>query len=132
MPDKFPYEYAVLRVVPLIERGEFMNVGVLMMCKPKRFIRISYQIDEERLFSLSPLLDLSLLKALLAAFDEVVKNEGAGGVIGALPLPERFRWLSAQRSTILQCSPVHTGMTTDPEASFGDLYKEYVPVPGKE
>lgn len=126
MQDKVTYEYAVIRVVPKVEREEFLNVGVLLYSKPKRYIGIRYQIDEERLLAFAPHLDLGLVKSYLGAWELVCKGGREGGYIGQLDMAYRFRWLTANRSTIIQSSAVHPGICEAPEVVLDDLFQLYV------
>jgi hypothetical protein len=132
MQDKMVYEYAVLRIVPRVERGEFVNVGVIMMCKLKRFLKIQYTLNEQRLLAFWPTLNIRFVQQQIEAFAIVCEGGKAAAEIGELPLHERFRWLTAHRSTIIQCAPVHGGITQDLEQCFTLLFREYVVVPEAE
>lgn len=129
MPDKFIYEYAIIRLVPKVEREEFMNIGILMMCKSKRYIRIRHELQCQKIKSMAPCLDLSCIEEQLSSFDKIIEGASDSGPIGTLPLHERFRWLTAKRSTMLQASPVHSGITEDLDKTFEILYQEYVTIP---
>lgn len=131
MPDKFVYEYAIIRLVPKVEREEFMNIGILMMCKSKRYIKIRYELHNQKIKSLAPYLDICYIEEQLSSFDKIIQGARDSGTIGSLPLHERFRWLTAKRSTILQASSVHSGITEDLDKTFEVLYQEYVTVPEK-
>ncbi|WNJ20272.1 DUF3037 domain-containing protein [Pontibacter sp. G13] len=126
MQDKQVYEYSVVRVVPKVEREEFVNVGVLLYCKRHKFLQMKYQIDQERLRAFSPDLDLDELAQYLHAWDLICQGDPQGGHIAMLTPPERFRWLSATKSTILQSSKVHPGICDAPEMTIGKLFEEYV------
>ncbi|WP_341839016.1 DUF3037 domain-containing protein [Chitinophaga caseinilytica] len=123
MPELPLYEYAVVRVVPKVEREEFMNVGVILYCRPKRFLGCIITLNEERLKALSPELDFDELKAFAEGFERTCRGEGP---IGQLDPASRFRWLTAQRSTILQTSRVHPGLCTEPEGTLERLHRELV------
>ena len=122
------YEYAVLRVVPRVERGEFINVGVLLLCRRQKFGAVRYEVDEQRLKALYPGIDLEVVKTQLEVFTKISKCAPGSGLIGSLPLHERFRWLTANRSTIIQCSQVHVGLTLDAAATLNELFEKLVKV----
>ncbi len=126
MPDRVTYEFAVIRVVPRVEREEFLNVGVMLFSKRKKYLGIRYKIDETRLRHFSPDMDIDLIKRHLHAWELVCQGGPEGGPIGQFDLPSRFRWLTAARSTIIQCSKVHPGMCDDPERVLEGLFERYV------
>src|SRR5450631_2409400 len=126
MPVQFSFEYAVIRVVPKVEREEFMNVGVIVYCQSLSFLNAAFYLDEMRLGALSPNLEMEEIKKHLAAFCEICKGGPAAGPIGKLDMGSRFRWLTATRSTVLQCSRVHPGLTEDPAATLKDLHARLV------
>lgn len=109
------YDYAFVRVVPRVEQGEFINVGVVFFCRTERFLDVRLAVDQERLLALAPDLELDLVTAHLEAIPQIC--DGAGP-IGQLPQAERFHWLVAPRSTIIQTSPVHSGLCDDPDAAL--------------
>ena len=121
MPD-LPFAYAILRVVPDIERGERLNAGVVVYCRQRDFLDLRTQLDEARLTTLAPGLDVGAVRASLEALRAVVCGEAAGGALAALPPSERFGWLVAPASTIIQPSEVHTGLTDDPHATLERLF----------
>ncbi|MGW5633698.1 DUF3037 domain-containing protein [Streptomyces sp. NPDC003832] len=110
------YEYAVLRVVPRIERGECINAGVLVYCRAKGYVGARTHLDEARLLALDPRADVAGVRAALGAVERVCSGGDAAGQAAPDDAGRRFRWLIAPRSTIVQPGPVHTGLTTDPEA----------------
>ena len=120
------FEYAVIRVTPRVEREEFLNVGVVVYCHALKFLEVSFEIDEKRLVIFSGSLDISELKNTLHAFQQIGIGGSVGGPIGKLPVPERFRWLTASRSTIVQTSPVHLGLCFDPHETLVRLHKQLV------
>ena len=126
MQDKITYEFAVIRVVPKVEREEFINVGVILFSKPKRFIGMKFQIDESRLKSFSADIDCNQLANYLNAWELVCKGGTEGGPIGQMDVAYRFRWLTANRSTIIQSSKVHPGLCSNPETVLDDLFRRYV------
>jgi hypothetical protein len=126
MPEQHSFEYAVIRVVPKVEREEFMNVGVILYCQSLSFLDAIFELDEERLRALSPGLEMSEIKKHLAAFCHICKGGPEGGPIGKLDMGSRFRWLTATRSTVLQCSKVHPGLSADPAMTLKNLHQRLV------
>ena len=126
MQEKHLFEYAVIRVVPKVEREEFLNVGVILYCSGKKFLQSKCDLDEVRLTAFSPDVDIDEIKENLQAFGQISKGTAEGGPIAKLDLPSRFRWLTAIRSTVLQTSKVHPGFCTDPAETLEKLYKELV------
>jgi len=126
MSAKATFEYAIIRVVPKVERGEFLNVGVIVLAKSKDFLAMKYHLNESRLTGFSPDIDLEKIDAYLQAWKWICAGSEKGGRIGKLPVPERFRWLTATRSTIIQSSEVHPGLCSDPVAKLEDLFQKYV------
>jgi len=120
------FEYAVIRVVPAVEREEFLNVGVVLFCAKQKFLKMLYHLDEERLLSLNSKIDISEIKEYLMAFDHICKGDKNGGSIGLYPIVERFRWLTATRSTVVQTSKVHPGFCRDANEMLDKLYKQLV------
>src|SRR5690349_16580669 len=109
-PEKHLFEYAVIRVVPHVEREEFVNVGVILFCSKKKFLETRIRIDDQKLQAFSPELDLQDLKEHINSFERISQGGPNGGPIGKLSQAERFRWLTATRSTVLQSSKVHPGL----------------------
>ncbi|MEO6150682.1 MAG: DUF3037 domain-containing protein [Mucilaginibacter sp.] len=110
MPDPHLFEYAVIRVVPRVEREEFLNVGVILFCPKQQFLQFIYKLDEARLRALSPGLDIDELKNNIQAFEHIAAGSPQGGPIAKLDAASRFRWLTATRSTVVQASKVHPGL----------------------
>lgn len=124
------YSYAIIRVVPRPERGEFLNVGVVLFARTARFLAARIAIDRSRLCAFAPELDLATVERHLAAFIAVCDGAPDGGPIAALPPSERFHWLTAPRSTVIQISPVHTGHTDNPQTALDNLFNALVaPLP---
>ncbi len=121
MSTELAYDYAIVRVVPRVERGEQVNVGVILSCVDGEFLEARIEVDPARLRALDPALDLDAIQAGLDAIMTVCAGGPAAGPIGALPPRGRFRWLVSPRSTVIQMSPVHTGRTTDPPAALERL-----------
>ncbi len=126
MPAQASYDYAVVRVVPCVERGEFLNVGVILFCRTRRFLAASISIDVERLAALAPQLDVDEVKRQLDRMPLLCAGGKDAGYIGRLSQSERFHWLVAPRSTIIQTSPVHSGLCTDPEIVLKQLLEKMV------
>lgn len=126
MQEKHLFEYAVIRVVPQVERGEYINVGVILYCKQQQFLSVRWALDESLMALFAPALNLTELRQNLCAFDVICKGGPDGGPIGLLDMPGRFRWLTATRSTILQPSSVHPGYTTDAAATLEKLFAQLV------
>jgi len=124
-----PFEYALLRVVPRVERGEFVNAGVVLYCQERRFLEAALHLDPERLRALDPRLDPEAVRAHLEAARRVCAGGPEAGPIGLLPPVQRFGWLVAPRSTIVQPSPVHTGLAEDPQEALDHLLKTMVSPP---
>ena len=126
MQDKVTFEYAIIRVVPRVEREELFNVGVLVFSKRKRFIGIKYSIDSNKLDAFKSELNLEQLEQYLKAWELISKGGKSGGRIGEMEVSDRFRWLAACRSTVIQSSPTHSGMTSDPEQELERLFNQQV------
>jgi hypothetical protein len=126
MPEKLVFEYAVIRIVPKVERGEFMNAGVIVFCKRQRYLAMRYALDAPRLLAFSKDIDIEEIGRYLAAWDVICKGDPAGGEIALKDAAERFRWLTAAKSTILQCSKVHPGLSEAPETVLDGLFQRYV------
>lgn len=126
MPGKELFEYAVIRWVPRVEREEFMNVGVVLYCRGQRFLDMKYNLPTQKLQTFYPSYDGEELEACLVAFQLICKGEPTGGPIGALPPAERFRWLTAKRSTVIQLSAVHPGLCTDAGNMLDRLFSALV------
>jgi hypothetical protein len=121
-----PFEYAILKVIPRVERGECMNAGVVLYCQADRFLDARVHLDASRLRALDPDADLDAVRAHLESFRSVCAGGAKTGAVGRLPLRERFGWLVAPRSTVVQPSEVHTGLTDDPEAELERLLRRMV------
>ncbi|WP_205511300.1 DUF3037 domain-containing protein [Longitalea arenae] len=126
MHEKYLFEYAVIRMVPRVEREEFCNVGIILYCKELRFLQTIYTINENRVLALNEKADIPEIEAYLQAFDRISKGDKSAGPIARLDMPSRFRWLTAQRSTILQTSRVHPGFCSDPQAALSRLHEQLV------
>lgn len=120
------YEYAIIRLVPRVERGEFVNVGTMLYCSGQRFLACTFHWDEPRILALFPETDMHLVRQYALSFELICTGQEEGGPIAKLSLPERFRWLAATRSTMLQASPVHTGYTQDAATTLLKLHQQQV------
>lgn len=124
--DLAPFAYAPIRVVPRVERGECLNVGVVLYSRPRRFLGVRTGFDPQRLLALWPSLDLDAVQRHLEILCLVSNGDPAGGPIALLPPFERFGWLTAPASTIVQPGPVHSGLTRDPAEALERLYRDLV------
>ena len=131
MPKPEPFQYAMWRVVPRVERGEAVNAGVVLFCRPKRFLGARTELDEELLAALAPGCDPAEVRAQLETLVAVAEGGPEGGRVARLPQSERFHWLTAPASTIVQPSAVHTGLTDDPAGELERLFSELVSRPGR-
>ena len=123
------FEYALLRVVPRVERGEAVNVGVVLFCRTRSYLGAQVELNDRQiaaLRALAPDLDLEGVRAHLESIQSIVGGEAAAGPIAKLDAPERFRWVTAPSSTVIQPSDVHGGMTEDPVASLSELFEKLV------
>ena len=123
---KQPFQYAALRIVPRVERGEAEKAGVVLFCRPLRFLGARTDLDEALLAALSPGCDPDEVRPLLATVERIAAGDPAGGPIAQLPPSERFHWLVATASTIVQPGPVHTGLTRDPARELDRLFAKLV------
>jgi hypothetical protein len=126
VPAEYTYDYAIVRVVPHVERGEQVNVGIILSCADTDFLDARIEIDERALLALDPALDLAAVRTHLDVIPKVCRGGPEAGPIGLLPARGRFRWLVSPRSTIIQPSAVHTGRTTDPAACLEHLMDRVV------
>ena len=128
MQEKQLFEYAIIRVVPRVDREEFLNVGVIVYCHSSRWLGMRYAVDADRLRALDPKLDLDEVIAHLKGFEAIVAGAETSGPIGQLDRASRFRWLTATRSTIIQTSRVHPGFCGDMPGELDRLYEKMVRV----
>lgn len=132
MPERFPFEYTVVRVVPRVERGEFLNAGVVLICRAKRFLAAEVALDTDRLRCFAPFCadeQIAHIEAQLALVPRIAAGDPAAGPIAALDFRERWHWLSSPSSTVLQSSPAHTGLCLDPADELRALFDQLVRVP---
>ena len=126
MLGKQVYEYAVIRVLPKVEREEFINVGIILFSKKAKYIHMIYKLDGERLKCFSTELDIDLLEETLKSFEKICLGSKDGGAIARLDIPERFRWLTAVRSSCIQTSRPHPGFSDNMDRSVDKLFEELV------
>ena len=126
MSEARPFSYAVLRVVPCLERGERLNVGLALFCRQFDFLELRTNLDRGRLAVIAPELDPAPVEERLNAIRRVIEGDAAAGPLARLDLSERFGWLTAPSSTIIQSSETHTGLTRDPAAELDRLFKSLV------
>jgi hypothetical protein len=126
MQERQVFEYAVIRVLPRVEREEFINIGVILFSKRAKYIRMKYKLDEERLSVFSSELDVELLEETLQSFEKICNGDKAGGAIAQFDIPERFRWLTAVRSSCIQTSRPHPGFSDNLDSELEKLFLEMV------
>ena len=129
MPVRSSFDYVVVRVVPRVEREEFINVGVILFCRTQRFLDAQIELDAHRLRALWPDIDPGLVQSHLDIIPRVCSGGPDAGPIGQLPQTERFNWLAAPRSSVIQMSPVHSGLCTDPQTTLQRLFETLVRLP---
>lgn len=125
-PARHPFAYAIVRVVPRVDRGESINAGIVLLCRSKRFLGARVALDEARLRALDPACDPADVRAHLAAVERIAAGDPAGGPLATLSQAERYHWLVAPSSTIIQPSEAHTGLTADPAATLEHLFRTLV------
>jgi hypothetical protein len=126
MQDRVTYEFAIIRLVPVVEREEFINIGVILFSKRKKFLDMRYSLDKEKLASFCGLIDVNLIEQYLKGWKDICLGNPDGGPVGEFDIADRFRWLAAAKSTMLQCSPTHPGLCDSPEKELEDLFNRYV------
>ena len=126
MSAEYTYDYSIVRVVPRVDRGEQINVGIILSCADTDFLDARIELDERLVLAIDPKVDLAALRTNLDVIPAVCRGGADAGPIGLLPTRGRFRWLVSPRSTIIQPSPVHTGRTTDPAACLDHLMERVV------
>lgn len=127
MQEQHLYEYAVIRIVPRVEREEFVNAGIILFCKKTGYIGCRIFLNEQKLRCFDQEADVEAIQKNLRAFEQIAAGDKqSGSPIALLDAPSRFRWLTATRSTIIQCSKVHPGLTFDPEEALEKLMKKMV------
>lgn len=131
MKGKQLFEYAVIRIVPRVEREEFLNVGIILYSKQQKFLQCTYQLEEKRLRVTFPTLDIQEVEEHLKAFEHICKGAKDGGPIAQLDLSSRFRWLTATRSTVVQTSKVHPGFCEDLPDALQKLHTQLVLIPAE-
>lgn len=127
--ERVPFAYAAIRVVPRVDRGEFVNAGVVLYSRPRRYLGVRTALDADRLRALWPALDTAAVERQLRILCLVAAGDPAGGQIAGLSAAERFGWMTAPASTVVQPGPVHAGLARDPEAALNDLFVALVALP---
>lgn len=120
------YDYAIVRVVPIVERGEYLNVGVILRARTLNYLDARIEVDDARLRAFAPHADIEAIKSHLGVFDAIASGDASGGPIASLSQAQRFHWLTTPRSTVIQTSPVHVGRCADPAAALSDLMESLV------
>lgn len=126
MQENHSFEYAIIRVVPQVEREEFLNVGVILYCRHHKFLQMKFALDQNRLLALNPNADWKDIESHLNAFQQISRGDTTAGPIASLEIASRFRWLTAKRSTVIQSSNVHPGLCKDPQETLDRLYQQLV------
>lgn len=126
MQEQYLFEYAVIRVMPRVEREEFLNTGIILYCKKKNFLHVLFELNTQKLAVICGECDLEELNNHLIALASIASGTESAGPIAQLPISERFRWLTAQRSTMLQTSKVHPGFCNDPLEMIQQLFQQLV------
>jgi hypothetical protein len=124
MPDNTTYEYAIIRLVPIVEREEFINIGVILYSRKQKLLIMKSTIDVNKMKALDNNIDVKQINDYLSSWEKICNGEGGG--IGDLEIQVRFRWLTANRSTIIQCSAVHSGLCSDPKGTLDKLFTRFV------
>ena len=124
--ERSPFEYSIVQVVPRVERGEHFNAGIVLMCRPRRFLGARTGLDAELLVTMAPDCDPEIVRRHLASIESIAAGQADAGPIAALSSPERFHWLVSPSSTVIQPSAVHTGLTADPAATLEHLFRTLV------
>jgi hypothetical protein len=120
------YEYAVIRIVPRVEREEFINAGIVLFCKKEKYLKCKYELHEEKLLCMYAEADIEFIKQNLQSFEDIALGKKTESIISTLDQPERFRWLTATRSTVIQASKVHPGLCFNEDETLENLFREYV------
>jgi len=126
MHNKVTYEFAVIRLVPKVEREEFLNIGVIVFSKRKKYLDIKYLVDKKRINAFSSETDTEMISTYLKAWELICEGKPKGGYIGSLDMAYRFRWLTAAKSSIIQSSKAHPGLCEDPEEILKSLFERLV------
>jgi Protein of unknown function (DUF3037) len=126
---RYVFDYALVRVVPRVERGEFVNAGVILFCPTAGYLQSRIELDRARLEALAPTIDVAAVESYLDVIPKICAGGGEAGSIGELPQRARFHWLVAPRSTIIQTSPVHSGVHEDLDAALTGLFEKLVRAP---
>jgi DUF3037 family protein len=126
MHEKHLFEYAVIRLVPRVEREEFLNTGVIVYCAHEKFLGVKFSVNKTKVEAMAPEQDFEEIEKRLEVFDQICRGNDESGSIGKLPLASRFRWLTATRSTIVQVSPVHPGLCINARETLEKLFEELV------
>jgi Protein of unknown function (DUF3037) len=126
VPALISFDFATIRVVPRVEREEFVNAGVIVFCLEQKFLDALIRVDDAKLHAHCPELDLDMIRQHLEAFPKICAGETDAGPIARLSLRERFQWLVAPRSTVIQISPVHSGLCESPQSALHDLFRQLV------
>jgi len=126
LENKMQYEYAIIQLVPKVERAEFFNIGVILYCKSANYLKAEYFIDPNKFDLFACAVELEIIEHYLQTWVAICNGDPKGGAISELPTASRFRWLTATRSTLIQSSKVHPGFTTNPDGTLKKIFSEMV------
>lgn len=126
MPNKHTFEYAIVRLVPRVEREEFFNIGVILFSKRLKYLGVKFHVDAKKLASFTEEIEVAEVEKYLQSWDCICAGKSSGGTIATFEMSDRFRWLAASRSTIIQSSKTHPGLTENAEKALEDIFKKYV------
>ena len=124
MQNRVTYEFAIIRLVPKVEREEFINIGVILFSKRKRYLALKYTLDEDKIKAISDEIDTALIKQYLEAWTSICAGDPQGGPLGKQEQPFRYRWIVAPKDTIIQCSKTHPGICESPEEALEEIFKK--------
>ncbi len=126
MPEKHVFEYAIIRLIPRVDRGECLNAGIVLYCKTLKYLGFLYELNTGKLNALAPETDIREIDSHMQSFRRICLGGREAGIIGSQEMAARFRWLTARRSTVIQPSEVHAGYTADPEATLKRIFEQMV------
>lgn len=129
MQEKNLFEYAVVKIIPRVERGECLNVGVVLFCKKNKYLKVKFGFDKQRILQAFPWADVNDIKQHLEAFEQICIGNNQPGTIASLDVQSRFKWLTAKRSTVIQTSETHPGFCNDADLKLEQLFNELVATP---
>lgn len=126
MPNRYTFEYAIVRLVPKVEREEFFNIGVILFCKRLKFLGVKFEVSPIKLKAFTSELEMEDVVEYLKSWNHICDGKSNGGAVAQFELADRFRWLASSRSTIIQSSKTHPGLCIDPQSELEDIFEKYV------